>query len=77
MPRDGGRNPSVHVRVSVLTFVCEPCGRRERHDGRLCRGRAVTSNVHAIPPEKVRRDRAWNAVLRQRFAAAESLALVV
>jgi hypothetical protein len=40
-------------------------------------GRAVTSNVHAIPPEKVRRDRAWNSVLRQRFAAAESLALVI
>jgi hypothetical protein len=37
----------------------------------------VTSNVHAIPPEKVRRDRAWNSVLRQRFAAAESLALAI
>jgi hypothetical protein len=37
----------------------------------------LTSNVHAIPPERARRDRVWNAVLRQRFAAAESLALVI
>jgi hypothetical protein len=37
----------------------------------------LTANAYAVPPEKARRGRAWNAVLRQRFAAAESLALVI
>ena len=31
MPRDGA-NLLSDVRVPVLTVVCEPCGRRERHD---------------------------------------------
>jgi hypothetical protein len=30
-PRDGA-NTLSDIRVSVLTVVCEPCGRRERHD---------------------------------------------
>jgi len=31
MPRDGAQTLS-DVRVPVLSIVCEPCGRRERHD---------------------------------------------
>ena len=31
MPRDGALT-LADVRVPVLTVVCEPCGRRERHD---------------------------------------------
>jgi hypothetical protein len=31
MPRDGA-NLLSDLRVPVLTVVCEPCGRRERHD---------------------------------------------
>jgi hypothetical protein len=31
MPRDGAQTLS-DLRDPVLTVVCEPCGRRERHD---------------------------------------------
>jgi len=31
MPHDGALT-LADVRVPVLTVVCEPCGRRERHD---------------------------------------------
>ena len=55
MPRDGAQTLS-EVRGSVLSIVCEPCGRRERYDvERLTRQYGWEAKLTDLLPKNLRR----------------------